>query len=224
MTERDGLNAPVKAPGPFVTVSREFGCGGDRLAQELLRRIDERTNERTWKYLSKHLIEESAEDLRLTADRVEDRVVEHGMNPVTNIFSGFGTSPISDEKIIKTVKEIISNYAKKGHVIIVGRGGAAITQRLPNSLHIRLIAPKEWRIEELRFRREITRLQAAELIKEMDERRRLWTEHLSETPFDNNHYDLVINCQKVKEEEMIDIILKMLEDRKMIPKQVAAHH
>ncbi len=224
MAERDGLNAPVETPGPFITISRQFGCGGDRLAQKLLKIIDERTVEPRWKYLSKQLIEESAGDLRLTSDRVEDRVVGHGMNPVTNIFSAFGTSPISDEKIIKTVKEIISNYAKKGRVIIVGRGGAAITQRIPNGMHIRLIAPKDWRVEELMHRRDLTRLQASEMITEMDQRRQLWTEHLSDKPFDNNHYDLVINCQKVKEEEMANMVLQTLEARKMIPKAIPAHH
>jgi cytidylate kinase len=222
MKERDGLNVPVKKPGPYITISREFGCKGDRLAKKLLKRIEERTDD-TWKYLSKHIIEESAEELRLTSDRVEDRVVKHGTNPVTNIFSGVGsTTGISNKKIIERVKEIIRNYAKKGNVVIVGRGGAALTQKIPNGLHVRLIAPVRWRIEAIMRWKDISRLKATEMVNEMDVRRRMWTENLSDKPFDNNYYDLVINNQKMKEKDILDIIMHILEKRKMIPRLVTA--
>ena len=43
----------------------------------------------------------------------------------------------------------IRNIAKTGYVIIVGRGGVAFANDNPASLHIKLTAPVEWRVERI---------------------------------------------------------------------------
>ncbi len=141
------------------------------------------------------------------------------MSAVENIFGGMGGQPkLPNEKIIKSVKELMLTYAQSGHVILVGRGGATITQKIPNALHVKLMASHEWRIGEVSRRMNLARLEAIDLIKDIEYKRLLWTEHLSEVPFDDNLYDLILNCQKLNDDELMNILLQVMEDRKMIPR------
>ncbi len=227
MEERDRLRALSSQPGPFVTLSRQLGCEGDKLAEALISKIHERQEHLDqkieWRYLNKEIMDESAVELKLSPDRVKERVVEHGMSVVGNMFSGFGgQSQLPDEKIIKTVKELMVDYAKSGHTIIVGRGGAAVTQKIPNSLHIKLVAPLEWRIGILMRKHKLTRAQAMEMIEDVEGKRKLWAEHLSELPYNDDLYDLILNCRKLKTDEIVNIIIEVLMDRKMIASSILA--
>ena len=222
MNERDRLRALSTVPGPFVTLSRQLGCDANKVTAELIRRINKRQEglerKREWKYLNKEIIEESAIELKLSPDRLKQRVVEHGMSAVENIFGGMGGQPkLPNERIIKSVKELMLTYAQSGHVILVGRGGAAITQKIPNALHVKLMASHEWRIGEVSRRMNLARPEAIDLIKDIEYKRQLWSEHLSEVPFDDNLYDLILNCQKLNDDELMNILLQVMEDRKMIP-------
>lgn len=227
MDKRDRLRALSSQTGPFVTLSRQLGCEGDKLAEALINKIHDRQQgldqRPEWKYLNKEIIENSAIELKLSPDRVKERVVEHGMSVVGNMFSGFGgPSQLPDDKIIKTVKELIIDYAQNGHTIIVGRGGASITQKFPNSLHIKLVAPLEWRIGVMMKRLDLTRTQAINMIEDVENKRKLWAEHLSDLPYNDDLYDLILNCRKLNTEEMVNVIVEVLQDRHMIPSALVA--
>ena len=52
-------------------------------------------------------------------------------------------------KLISIVNNDINGVralAEVGRVIIVGRGGVFITRDLPGGIHVRLVAPREWRV------------------------------------------------------------------------------
>jgi cytidylate kinase len=221
MNERDRLKALSGAPGPFVTISRQFGCNGDKIAIALIKRLKERQpdldTKKGWKYLNKEIIEQSAIELKLSSDRVKQRVVKHGTDVVENIFGTIGNQfGLPDEKIIKTIKNLISDYSKNGNVIIVGRGGAAITRKIPNSLHIKLIAALDWRAGVIGRRMILKKPQAMEMIKRVEFERQMWTEHLSKIAINDDLFDIILNVQKLNKNEMLNIIIQLMEERGLI--------
>jgi cytidylate kinase len=220
MNERDAMRSGKK-PGPVVTISREYGCEANDLAIKLIRRITTKQEEKThftpWKYISKEVITDSAKDLKLSPRRLEQRVITHGTNPVSDIFSGLsGSYGITDEEIIEHVRDIVETYGRNGNVIIIGRGGSTITQNIPRSLHIRLVAPLDWRIRQVAEKKGMDPTEARAHIMLRDHERRMWTEHLTGQSFSFDLYDVVYNRRTMKTEEIVDSIFRLMEERGMV--------
>jgi hypothetical protein len=68
-------------------------------------------------------------------------------------------------------KKTIRSLDKQGNVILVGRGGAAITSFLPHILHIRLVAPFNFRVRHFARYHQITEEKATKQVRETDEAR-----------------------------------------------------
>ena len=69
-------------PGPFVTISRQFGCDGYRLGDILLEKLEARPDEDGWRLYKKEILKQLAEDSGLTED-----VIEKERKP-SQVFSG----------------------------------------------------------------------------------------------------------------------------------------
>jgi cytidylate kinase len=131
-----------------VTISRQTGCGASAIAEKLAHYLQERTpkNVPPWTVFDRNLIDKVLEDHNLPAYLAkflpEDRASE------LEDFLGevFAVRPPSST-IIRQTAETILKLAALGNVILIGRGGSAITAKLPDVLHVRLVAPFEKRVE-----------------------------------------------------------------------------
>ncbi len=56
---------------------------------------------------------------------------------------------LDEEQCIALVRHTILSAHEQGHIVIVGRGGQAILQDKPHTLHVRIIAPQEARIRRM---------------------------------------------------------------------------
>ncbi|WP_258103529.1 AAA family ATPase [Marinoscillum sp. MHG1-6] len=226
MNERDEKRSRLhKHDGPVVTISREFGCEANRVAQLLIHEINEHhkfiSHRQPWKMVSKEVLDEAAKELKITTDVLDKRIMQYHSDSFSDIFSSFSQLyNVSDEKIIEKVREIMHHHAEEGNIILVGRGGAILTNDLAQVLRIRLIAPREWRIRSIAERRKISEKEAEELIRHHDEDRVKWTEHLTGVPFDLSVFDLVINVKTLSDHEIVDLVLHMLKDRGWIDQSV----
>jgi len=215
MTERDRVRELKNAPGPVLTLSRQYGCEANKIALKLLARLSDISV--GWQYINKEIINESAKILNLAPDRLAQRVLSHGQSMVSDVFSSFSNQyTITDKKIVEKVREIIETYAKKGKVIIVGRGGSAIIRNRPLALHVRLVASLAYRSQVISAKQKLTDEEARLLIRQVDTDRELWSEHLSHQAYDPYLFDLSLNRQTLTENEIVDIILRMMKSRKMI--------
>ena len=76
---RDNLDdlASKKEPGPYVTISRQYGCDGYELADLLAEKLNEhlkdqhRKQDKPWTVFKKELLKQLAEDTGLTEDIIE---------------------------------------------------------------------------------------------------------------------------------------------------------
>ena len=64
------------------------------------------------------------------------------------------------QTVVRQTAETMLKLAGLGNVILIGRGGNVITAKLPNVLHVRLVAPLEERIEHAHEAYSMTKTEA----------------------------------------------------------------
>lgn len=138
---------------PFITISREHGCPAEEIAKLLETKLNHHLktdNSKKWKIISKEIMEQAAHELNVDTSRIKKVVSEEKRGAIDEILNSFSEKYYkSDRKIVNTIASTIIDFARLGNVIIIGRNGAGITNELPNGLHVRLLAPLEWRIKKL---------------------------------------------------------------------------
>jgi cytidylate kinase len=222
MEERDRLRELKRRPGPVVTLSRQYGCEANKVAIKLLARIAEINHESvvksSWRYINKEALEEAAEELGLPVHKIDDRFTsEH--NTVNDLFASFGHHyMISDKRISETLTEILNTYIQRGKVIIIGRGGANLTQELNNAVNISLYAPIEHRAKVISKSKEISEEDAKLLIEEVDKNRLRWKENFMRNKFHLGVYDATLNTARLSMDEIIEIILTLMRERGILEK------
>ncbi|RPI62767.1 MAG: hypothetical protein EHM48_03575 [Planctomycetaceae bacterium] len=156
--------------GPFVTISRQFGCWGFALALLLRDSLNEHLPpSKTWKILNKEILERLAREIDLPAEILD---LQRRSKPslLVDFFRSLSDQRIpSGYEIRNRITTLIRGEAIRGHAIIVGQGGAGATTDLPHGLSIRLEAPRQWRIEQVAYREQVSESKAGELIDEMEE-------------------------------------------------------
>ncbi len=163
--------------GPYISISRDFGCMANIIAQKLGKELTKRNKalgiKKDWKWINKVILEESAKALELSPSKIEYVFQSQKKTMMDEIVSAMSTRYYkSDKKIRKTIIEVIRSIAKTGHVIIVGRGGIAFKKDNPKSLHIKLTAPIEWRVDHIRENYNKTKKEALKYVLEVDQERK----------------------------------------------------
>jgi cytidylate kinase len=207
--------------GPVVTISREYGCPAKRLAGMLsssLNRIEmENYSKNRWSWIGKEILDESAKELNLKPTMVREIVNKDTGSVVDDIVLSLSHKYYpGDRKIKKTIGTVVRDFAEHGHVIIVGRGGVSITRDIPNSLHVRIQAPLEWRINDVSKRQMISLSEARKKIEHIDTQRVLIREFFEGRKVDNSIFDVTFNYMTLEEEDIISTIIRMMELKDLI--------
>jgi len=122
----------------------------------------------------------------------------------------------SDKKIRKTITEVIRSIVVTGNVIIVGRGGVAFKKDNPRSLHIKLIAPIEWRIDRISRNYQKTKKEALKYILEIDQERKYLIDSFMGFDTDDSVFDMIFNRQTMDDNTITALIIHALDERKLI--------
>jgi len=222
LEERYKYDIPKKEPlvsGPVITISREFGCPANLCATdlaELLSKMEGKENE-PWKVISKEILEQAAKELGLTPDKIEFVFKFEKRSAVDEILEALSSKYYKSERKIKnTIREVIRSMGERGRVIIVGRAGSTILRDIPNSLHVKLIAPLDYRVDGVSRRHEISHNDAKKLTLEMDKKRAQLRNDFAGRKIGDVDYDLIFNTKILKPNEIVELIAKAANDRGMI--------
>ena len=167
-----GVAAP---PKPFVTISRQAGVGGRSLALMLVERLNAvDPGPLPWTLWDNEIVQRVVAEQHLPEERVR-ALEEHAPTWFEECLAGLalaGPRDAPEELVIyHRVAAVIRSLAELGRVVILGRGGAFITEDLKGGVHLRLVAPLEHRVARLAEVSGMRREAAAEKIRETDERR-----------------------------------------------------
>ncbi len=222
MRERTGKKkSPVKekkSPGPVITISREYGCPGRRIAQLLANTLTEKNRrlgvDTEWRWISKEIIEESARELKLSPALIQD-LSDYKHNSFFENLALFFSDDYypGDAKIKNTIAKFIHDEAEQGQVIILGRAGEAITKNMSESFHVKLQAPLEWRTEIVAVEEGLSISEAKKQCQEQDRRRAMFRNYFEKDKPDIDFFDIIFNCKEMTDEEIVEIIVIISETR-----------
>jgi len=206
---------PLDPPaGPVVTISREYGCNGSMIAVKLTQAINERLGEKKWRVITNEVLQEAAHELEVDVDSISHVFGADAKSMIADLIASFAVKQYtSDRKIKATITKIVHSFADRGNCVIVGRAGCVIAQKAANSVHIRLIAPLKWRVGSIQVRMALPYHDAENLIKTIDKHRRKFRSFFSGKRPDSSLYDVVYNCSRLTEEEVVDGIMRILESK-----------
>lgn len=222
LTERNRrTNDLVQEPGPVVTISREMGCPGTQLTSALVQELNKRyrlKDENAWNWLAKeHVQRIAAQKLGLPEEEIDYVFEAKRKGVMEEILQSMSTKYYkSDKRIQNTVKGVIRSEASKGHVIILGRGGVAITRDIPRSLHIHLEAPFEWRVLRVEQMYKFDTKAAQQYVHEIDRKREEIRVYFGGKDTDYTRFDITFNSMTLSIQEIVDIVIHTMEVRKLI--------
>lgn len=204
----------VKPEGPVITISREVGCGGCQVGEMLVEELNKSVFCKKWHVISKEVLSASAMELKLSPNKVSRLFTTTEHYTFDEILSAFSDKYYKSNKMItKTVREVIRNFAKDGCCIIVGRAGHVIAGDLENALHVRLVAPIEWRIESIAKRRNLSQHDARKYIEETEKEREIFRQHFHKGKDEADRFDLTIDVSRFEPKNLVKLILQGFEMR-----------
>ena len=165
----------LASAGPFVAISREYGCGGFSLGLLLLDLLNDDAMETgdSWQIYHKELLENLAKDTGMAMELIERRQSEKGglMSGFFKALAGNKTGEPSGMELRKRMTSLIRDLSVDGYAILVGQSAAVATHDLPGGMAIRLEAPVEWRVKQIAFREGLTETKARIRMNEETEKR-----------------------------------------------------
>ena len=204
---------------PVITIAREFGAGGARVAAMLAQRLGAEV-------IDRQLVAEVASRLGLTADEVaaEDERAKSVVDRLIRSFAWFGEAygpgwspPYSDplvdpQRAVRLLtEEVIRETARRGNAIIVGRGGAFILADWPGVLHVFLRSAEPVRIREIMARDALSEEEARRRLHQADAARAAYMRQNYGTDWrDPRRYDLVLDTGRLSYQRAAEAILAAL--------------
>ncbi|MCD6364289.1 MAG: cytidylate kinase family protein [Planctomycetes bacterium] len=170
--ERPGNGEDVTQAGPFVTISRQFGCYGFSLGLLMMEVLNDDPDSQTqWKIYHREVLERLATETDVATETL-DRQRRTKPRLLLDLFRSLSRKRVpSGFEVRRRIRRIIRELAIEGGALIVGQGSTAATSDLPNGLSVRLEAPLEWRVREVAFREGLSETKAKLRIKAKDRER-----------------------------------------------------
>ncbi len=200
---------------PFITISREAGASAhavaSRLAHELNRRLYQ--DERSWECLDRDMLNKIAADHNLSVSVMES-LEQNDHNWLSELLEGMpgqDGAATSELKIFHHTAAAIRTLAQSGRVVLVGCGAAYITHDMPGGVHIRLVAPMQFRIDSTAHAEKLTQAQATAKVEHLDRNRdAFYRRYWPDRPLSCEQFTLTINVAELTEDQVIAAILAIV--------------
>ncbi len=198
-------NLPKFIP-PIITISRQKGSRGSYFASRLSERLG-------YTRLHRKVIDRICLSSGFRKQIVESLDNRFRSKIETMVESFVTGESIDHSDYFRYLYQTVLSMSKLGGVILVGRGGNFIIGR-KHGFHIRFIAPKEKRIENLINYKFISKDEAIEKIETSDILRAEFIHKLFQEDINNPiHYDLVINAEYIDIEELLEVAIKAIHGK-----------
>lgn len=159
-----------------ITISRQFGAGGSEVA----RRVAEALG---WRVVDNELVEQVAARAGMSPTEVAEReerapsFIERltrtlaAQNPELFPPQDGTVKDMDEASLVRVTETVVAELARQGKVVMVGRAAPAVIGQQENSLHVKLVAPKPFRIQMVVERFGCTAEEAGRQMGEVDAQR-----------------------------------------------------
>ena len=206
---------PGKAHRPFITISRQAGAGGRSFARQLAKRLNEiDRGELPWTVWDNELVERVASEYHLRASTVaafEDQPPSWLEEALTSLALGSGGARPDELTLYHRVAATIRALAEIGRVVIVGRGSSFITRDMPGGVHVRLVAPQDFRVAATANSMGIASFAAAEWVRQTDRNREaFYRRHWPDLSLIPENFTATFNTAAVPNDRLVDCVLRLI--------------
>jgi hypothetical protein len=207
--------------GPVITISRLTGCDGREVAANIVNNLNLRYGTTKWRWVDKDIIYDIAKDLNIDTQRVENYYKGIKLSNISEMIMAFSGGFVSDLRVKKAIHDVVLSICKEGHIVLVGRGGVSIAKDIRDSLHVRLIAPFYWRVDNVMRKRNMGLEAAEEYVIDLDEKRfdLIQTFLDKKTKNIETLFDVTLNRLSFTIADTADLIISLYE--KKVEKQIA---
>ena len=201
-TDSTGKDKPL--PLPIVTVSRQTGSRGSYFASRLAQKMD-------YQRLHREVIDaicRSSGYMKRIVESLDDHFRGNLDLMIESVFTG---QSVDHGDYFRHLARVTLSMSRLGGVILVGRGGNLILG-LNRGFHVRFVAPREKRIENLVKYKEISAHDAGESIDRSDRERAQYIAKIFGVDIDDPaHYDLIINSSLMDVEDLVDVVYRAVQ-------------
>lgn len=219
----------VERARPFVTISREAGAGGTEMGVMLAERLTRMeaakvgpdgfgelsgSDVRKWKSLDREAISAIAADDHLSKELIASLEVG-GHSWIEQFFEGMGhTDRLSELAAFKRAVSAIRALGQNGRVILIGFGGVFVTSDMPGGVHVRLVAPVEFRIRNYAAVNGVSEKEARERVGVLDANRDAFIQtYWPKQRLVPERFHLTLNTGLLTDEQMVDCILPLMRGK-----------
>ena len=222
----------------LITLSRQYGSDGRTVGQRVAQLLG-------YQYLNKEIITQVSEEANVHVSVVEQfdekpestalRVLKKFLSPN---YSGLGpelaehdwwtattlsaTLPsthqslfLDEDVYVCLTRTVIQKLSEQDNLIILGRGAMAILKDRKDTLHVRVVAPKEHRIDTAAERDSLDADTAAKEVERIDAERKTYLKrHYGIDWSRSDQYDLVVNTKHLGTNGAAEVIA---ESAKKLP-------
>ncbi|MCH2170829.1 cytidylate kinase-like family protein [Myxococcota bacterium] len=203
----------------FITISRQYAAGGSKIASQVAAALD-------WTVVDNAFVDQIAErsgydpeDVASLEERVPGFLERLAQSSALSFPEYLVSSPeVLDEpqelKLARITRDLVAELGRRDRMVMVGRAAAAVLARDENALHVRVVAPREQRIETAIRRLGIDRHEAPSVVDDSDDNRaRYHQEYYDRDWNDPVNYHLVINTALVGYDGATSLIVAAARNR-----------
>ena len=191
----------------MITVSRECGSGGTRLAEQLAESLD-------YAFFDRQVMHEIAQSAQIS-DRLLNSLDEKGLNMVEEwIAALIQDRHLWPDQFMRHLMKVIGTIGKNGRAVVVGRGAHFV---LPpdQTLRLRVIASLEKRVASIAERYNLSNEDARTRVFKTDADRRAFSrKYFYSDLSDPLRYDLILNMDQMGVNSAAQAVKGALEQNK----------
>lgn len=226
-----------------ITISRQFGSGGDEIAYQV-------SQELGYRLFSRHTLMEVAK----AAGRSEQEIIDYSEDnyqartfldrlfenaqfyPNTGFWTpdfmaqyNFEEFRIQNENCLNLVRKAIRIAYQAGDIVIVGRGSQVLLKDQPHAIHIRVVAPLENRIQRIKNQLKSSQdhapdpghrsyAKASEIIHQRDAASADYIQRYYQVDWsDPLLYHFVLNTGKWSIQQAVKLVVQLARESSFIP-------
>jgi len=219
---------------PAVTISREIGASGTFIALKVAEALG-------YVCYDQQIINEIAQKMGKNKDQLEDfdqqsynrigvffqealasiaqgGMVFHpfGIGPLdwdsAEIFSTYPRNAFQEKDYYEVLTQVIKEIAEKSNVVILGRGGSQILKDRSDTLHVRIVADRNERIQHVMKEQNLDQAKAEEVVSRKDEAAANFIYDFFDADWnDPHHYHMILNTSRIAPEKCIEMIINAVK-------------
>jgi cytidylate kinase len=186
----------------IISVGREFGSGGRKIAEELAKALD-------IKYYDKELLTEAARKCDIDVETIKKL-----QEKPSSLFSGMYISTENNVAIAQF--RFMKQKAKEGEsFVVLGRCAEHVLRENPNLISVFVTGDLMTKKEEVMKRYEVSANEAEALIYKTDKARKKYHNYYCDGKWgDSRNYDLCINSSELGIDGTVKVILEYVKNKK----------